>query len=187
MHSSHPVSPAKKSSLPFVLFLLGLVLLLVVYFQVRVYLKGQDLVAQQATMLTLERQSAELQTPALRSFQATEQQVARIQQERLKWSEVLSDLFGRLPGNVRIVSLTTDSDHKIQANLTAPQASTVSQLLSALAGSERFLDIFVPSVSTSVSPEQNQILTFPLTLRVADVTTNPAIEALILVNPNAAP
>lgn len=167
-----PSSLRHSSYLPFTLFLLGIVILVAVLFNILVYLKHSKMNSLDQEIAAAQQQAGSIVSADIRNVRQAQQLVERIKNEAIQWSPVVQELLSTLPANVALASLAGNNEGKITAQLASNDMNTVIRTIELLAESSLFKNTFVPSVSIAQSVENGDLITFPILI---DLSKNKVI------------
>lgn len=175
--------PQKSGRTPFAVFILGIVLLIAIYFNIMVYWKNKSISEKSADIELLKSETISLITPEIEQIEETKQYITRLQQDTIQWSVLLAELLSVLPSDVSIASMTGEAKGKVTVNLLTSNMGTIARTIINLTTSDKFSNVFVPSLSTGISVDQNTVIHFPIVFEGKNLQTkeeeqgvNPKIE-----------
>jgi len=162
----------KSSRLAWSIFLFGIVILVAVFFHVMIYLKKQNIENMKAEMKQNREQIASMLSGDIKTVMEAKQVADGLIRQNIVWSQLLNDLTLTLPSTVSIVTLTGDHKGKITANLSTTNMVDVSRTIELLLASQQFKDVFVPSLTSGISQDQQMVIHFPIVLDYSKMTTS---------------
>lgn len=166
-----PPFETKSRSLSLSIFLLGIAVLLAVFFHISIYFKNQSLEQMDIKIQEYKDQTASLISPALEQMEKSQSVITQVSKNRIVWSELVRDLLSTLPAGVVISSLNGDSTGKISANMSTNDIKNVSRTIELLSISSVFRDSFVPSLSAGISATETQV-NFPILIDLSKKNAN---------------
>jgi len=126
-------------------------------------------VSLNSSVASIEENKAELQDKmnALKDDKIAELYSAQelktsIEEATTYWSQVLNNLNGLVPVGVFVSSYSASEDASIQVSGVADSFSAVADFISALSGSKDFESVFVPSVTSGVTSDGQDVVSFSL-------------------------
>jgi Tfp pilus assembly protein PilN len=172
-HHSVEIKHKKSSRLAWAIFLFGIVILVAIFFHVMIYIKKQNIENMKAEMKQNREQIASMLSGDIKTVMDAKQAADSLTQQNIVWSQLLNDLASTLPSTVSIVTLTGDNKGKITANLSTTNMADVSRTIELLLASQQFKDVFVPSLTSGISQDQQMVVHFPIVLDYSKMATSP--------------
>jgi Tfp pilus assembly protein PilN len=162
----------KSSRLALSIFLFGIVILVTIFFHVMIYIKKQNIENMKAEMNKNREQITSILSGDIRTVMEAKQVADNLIRQNIVWSQLLNDLTLTLPSTVSIVTITGDHKGKITANLSTKSMADVSRTIELLLASQQFKDVFVPSLTSGISQDQQMVIHFPIVLDYSKMPTS---------------
>jgi len=109
------------------------------------------------SIANLQEQVAELEEQSLTEVTVAQSLMTQVEEDEIKWSEMIMDLLGVTPLDVYYASYSGNTDGQVTVSGLADSYDAVAGLIDALEGADMFDEVFIPSVAVATSGDSEMV------------------------------